>query len=203
MSITFPVCHNSPPPPLTPPPPVPQERLITNAGWKDYSSASGGGQLNYGYDAGFEMEENGINARRSNGSSMRPKGTYSKAAPANGSYAAYSANGGGSNGYHHHPNGYHANGNGYSGSLQRPRNGDLSRHPDPRAAYSLPRGNGNAHASASLPRGSSLSSSSGHSPPSYNTAMQDTPDFYYLPSQRKYSGEVVRVYVDYSQQQGK
>lgn len=26
----------------------------------------------------------------------------------------------------------------------------------------------------------------------------DTPDFYYLPSQRKYSGEVVRVYVDYN-----
>lgn len=25
----------------------------------------------------------------------------------------------------------------------------------------------------------------------------DTPDFYFMPSQRKYSGEVVRVYVDY------
>lgn len=26
----------------------------------------------------------------------------------------------------------------------------------------------------------------------------DTPDFYFMPSQRKYSGEVVRVYVDYN-----
>lgn len=26
----------------------------------------------------------------------------------------------------------------------------------------------------------------------------DKPDFYFMPSQRKYSGEVVRVYVDYN-----
>lgn len=26
----------------------------------------------------------------------------------------------------------------------------------------------------------------------------DTPDFYFMPSQRKYSGEVVRVFVDYN-----
>lgn len=29
-------------------------------------------------------------------------------------------------------------------------------------------------------------------------AGTDTPDFYFMPSQRKYSGEVVRVYVDYN-----
>lgn len=28
----------------------------------------------------------------------------------------------------------------------------------------------------------------------------DTPDFYFMPSQRKYSGEVVRVYVDYNKE---
>lgn len=30
------------------------------------------------------------------------------------------------------------------------------------------------------------------------TAIMDKPDFYFMPSQRKYSGEVVRVYVDYN-----
>lgn len=30
------------------------------------------------------------------------------------------------------------------------------------------------------------------------TAAMDKPDFYFMPSQRKYSGEVVRVYVDYN-----
>lgn len=29
-------------------------------------------------------------------------------------------------------------------------------------------------------------------------AAMDKPDFYFMPSQRKYSGEVVRVYVDYN-----
>lgn len=30
------------------------------------------------------------------------------------------------------------------------------------------------------------------------TTAIDKPDFYFMPSQRKYSGEVVRVYVDYN-----
>lgn len=30
------------------------------------------------------------------------------------------------------------------------------------------------------------------------TTALDKPDFYFMPSQRKYSGEVVRVYVDYN-----
>lgn len=30
------------------------------------------------------------------------------------------------------------------------------------------------------------------------TTAMDKPDFYFMPSQRKYSGEVVRVYVDYN-----
>lgn len=37
-----------------------------------------------------------------------------------------------------------------------------------------------------------------HQQPSSTTAGTDTPDFYFMPSQRKYSGEVVRVYVDYN-----
>lgn len=32
------------------------------------------------------------------------------------------------------------------------------------------------------------------------TTAMDKPDFYFMPSQRKYSGEVVRVYVDYNKE---
>lgn len=32
----------------------------------------------------------------------------------------------------------------------------------------------------------------------HSSGGTDTPDFYFMPSQRKYSGEVVRVYVDYN-----
>lgn len=130
--------------------------------------------MNYAYDS-FETEENGVNSRRqgANGSlrPSAPRGTYERS---NGHSNGYL---GGPNGHPgHHPGGY----GGDTRSLQRPRNAPQSR-PDPRGTYSLPRG------------------STTSSLPSYNTAMQDmTPDFYYLPSQRKYSGEVVRVYVDYN-----
>lgn len=36
-------------------------------------------------------------------------------------------------------------------------------------------------------------------PPSGHNGT-DTPDFYFMPSQRKYSGEVVRVFVDYNKE---
>lgn len=38
---------------------------------------------------------------------------------------------------------------------------------------------------------------SDHASPNGSSGI-DTPDFYFMPSQRKYSGEVVRVYVDYN-----
>lgn len=55
----------------------------------------------------------------------------------------------------------------------------------------------NDRAAHSLPRqpnqgGRPMRHSSGHPPPV-------NPDFYFMPSQRKYEGEVVRVYVDYNQ----
>lgn len=40
-----------------------------------------------------------------------------------------------------------------------------------------------------------MSDTNGHGS---GNAGTDTPDFYFMPSQRKYSGEVVRVYVDYN-----
>ena len=125
--------------------------------------------MNYAYDS-FETIENGLNSvTQVNNSSMRRGGDQ------------YSHNGTNGHGPSHGSNG-HMGGMGYGDtrSLQRPRN--FSAQNDPRATYSLPRGS----TSSSLP--------------SYNAAVhENTPDFYYLPSQRKYSGEVVRVYVDYNQ----
>lgn len=39
-----------------------------------------------------------------------------------------------------------------------------------------------------------------HNPASGVSTQPNQPDFYFMPSQRKYSGEVVRVYVDYGSQ---
>ena len=82
---------------------------------------------------------------------------------------------------HHHNNGY-----GDSKSLQRPRGGGgytLNMAPE-RSTYSLPR---TTHAPAQYP---------GYYTHRPHSELQ--PDFYFMPSQRKYSGEVVRVYVDYN-----
>ncbi|XP_015589186.1 uncharacterized protein LOC107264912 isoform X5 [Cephus cinctus] len=73
--------------------------------------------------------------------------------------------------------------------------------PGPRATYSLPRAPGPRQPPPPQPgyytqdrrnqrfKGSNTSASG-----------QPQPDFYFMPSQRKYSGEVVRVYVDYGNQ---
>lgn len=61
-------------------------------------------------------------------------------------------------------------------SLQRPRGGGYTPNQLERNTLSLPRTTYDRHRQPS--------------------DMQ--PDFYFMPSQRKYSGEVVRVYVDYN-----
>jgi len=38
----------------------------------------------------------------------------------------------------------------------------------------------------------------GHQGPPGPNGLNHNPDFYFMPSQRKYSGEVVRVYVDHN-----
>lgn len=60
----------------------------------------------------------------------------------------------------------------------------------PRTTYSLPRTNPTA-APSQFNAGYYT-----HRPSHPNAELQ--PDFYFMPSQRKYSGEVVRVYVDYN-----
>lgn len=79
----------------------------------------------------------------------------------------------------------------------------------PRATYSLPRAPGARHSAPIQPgyytqdrrdhyqRAKSLHNTAG------TAAQANQPDFYFMPSQRKYSGEVVRVYVDYGSQMPK
>ena len=61
---------------------------------------------------------------------------------------------------------------------------------------SLPRGAGTQHHPQAYPMGySSYDRRSG----GFNARPTEfAPDHYFMPSQRKYSGEVVRVYVDYN-----
>ncbi|KAF0311330.1 hypothetical protein FJT64_017824 [Amphibalanus amphitrite] len=80
-------------------------------------------------------------------------------------------------------------------SLQRPRSG-----PPPggdRSTYSLPRPGSQFSAATYHPSGERRSATLQRGAGGPEAA----PDFYFMPSQRKYSGEVVRVYVDYSKQQ--
>ncbi|KAF2359756.1 DOMON domain [Trinorchestia longiramus] len=189
-------------------PPKSKGPLMTNSGFKDYSR----GNLNYAYET-FETEENGVNGRRLSGNGTSGGRGYSRS---NG--GMNQARGGSpmretrehhnhhshSNGYQdtynsgHHPQ-HHSHKSSYGGngplhhyntqpsgmsvgdtkSLQRPRQPPAPRDrgwsasgmSDPRTTYSLPRG---AHAA----------------PAGYdrNPMAENTPDFYYLPSQRKYSG---------------
>nr|XP_031827935.1 uncharacterized protein LOC116424971 isoform X3 [Nomia melanderi] len=78
----------------------------------------------------------------------------------------------------------------------------------PRATYSLPRAPGSRHTAPIQPGYYTQdrrdhyqrSKSSMHNPASGVSSQPNQPDFYFMPSQRKYSGEVVRVYVDYGSQ---
>ncbi|KAL1129684.1 hypothetical protein AAG570_012628 [Ranatra chinensis] len=80
---------------------------------------------------------------------------------------------------------YQGNGNRFADtrSLQRPKG---YSHPVERSTYSLPRTQPQPPLSYYTHR------------PQRNSSDQLQPDFYFMPSQRKYSGEVVRVYVDYN-----
>lgn len=82
----------------------------------------------------------------------------------------------------------------------------------PRATYSLPRAPGTRH-TASIQPGYYTQDRRDHYQRSKNnmhnaggggvSTQPNQPDFYFMPSQRKYSGEVVRVYVDYGSQASK
>ena len=86
----------------------------------------------------------------------------------------------------------------HNGSLQRPRpSGGYSRGPQ---GYSLPRPtNGYGGPPPPPPGYGSYDRRGYHSrPPGHMQPPDYAPDHYFMPSQRKYSGEVVRVFVDYN-----
>ena len=106
---------------------------------------------------------------------------------------------GGPRGGHHH---YHPQMPSHpNGSLQKPRPsgsgaGSYSRSYNPSAGYSLPRNGSGGYGGPPPP------------PPGYGSydrrgyhgrpPTDFPPDHYFMPSQRKYGGEIVRIYVDYN-----
>lgn len=75
-----------------------------------------------------------------------------------------------------------------------------------RTTYSLPRAPGpRQYASPAIQAGYYTQDRRHHAHRLKNmgTDAANQPDFYFMPSQRKYSGEVVRVYVDYGKQMPK
>lgn len=153
-----------------------QDNLIPNSAWKDYSAAN----TNYAFEA-FESEEKQPGSvAHTNGSSRSTMPLTTKSMTMQHGHSPSNAQ----HGYAPHGNGSH-----YADtrSLQRPRGYGGSHE---RSTYSLPR-------SANQPPPPHHNGYYTHRPPRPHSD-QLQPDFYFMPSQRKYSGEVVRVYVDYN-----
>jgi hypothetical protein len=95
---------------------------------------------------------------------------------------------------------------GRSGALPpHPRNGGGHRAQPPPAAvgpgYSLPRASNGSTGYGSAGSYGSYDRRIGYGGPplpGHHPAGLDAPDHYFMPSQRKYSGEFLRVYVDYN-----
>lgn len=178
-----------------------QERLITNNMWKDYST---GAKTNFGFEA-FETEEkvppppvsnpprtrdvtDGAITMSAGGKNMMEKHRLSSS----------------SNGHNHNHNHNHNN-NSSNNSNSHHHTHQMSS--TPRATYSLPRAPGTRQPSPP-PQLSYYTQDRRNNRKSNNNANGNSqsgqqPDFYFMPSQRKYSGEVVRVYVDYGNQKPK
>ena len=116
---------------------------------------------------------------------------------------------------HHHNNGHHLHQQMMS---PQQRNSMAMLPPGPRATYSLPRApTGQRHVTTSMSPNAGIVGSGYYTQDRRNmqpryaagngkagpSMHQPQPDFYFMPSQRKYSGEVVRVYVDYANQKNK
>ncbi|CAO1346058.1 unnamed protein product [Diamesa serratosioi] len=167
-----------------------RHKLIPNSAWKDYSA-----NTNYAFDAFADQDEksngkarNGANSRSStatihNGVSQQTTLQMSHS-PNKAQYYDISRNGNRYGG---------VNGDQRSYSLPRtaiqPQNQMAGYYTQDRRNRSSQHPNGtNNHNNHHSRQGNGSSDRSG----------ADTPDFYFMPSQRKYSGEVVRVYVDYN-----
>lgn len=170
-----------------------QDRLISKNAWRDYPT---GANTNFAFEA-FETEEKAPPPPVS--SLPRPREMMG---PTNGMMLDDQI---------HHPHKFQHQ------EFQHSRNNIGAMVPGPRATYSLPRAPGHRHSTG-------IASSPGPQPQGYYTQdrrnvqrfkhpnqahsgsqslLQPQPDFYFMPSQRKYSGEVVRVYVDYGNSKNK
>lgn len=149
--------------------------MVPSSAWKDYSTAS----TNYAFDA-FESEEKQPSSisHHTNGSSRSTMPIRDKHA-----IAAYHVNSGSGGGGHY--------GDVRSLHRSKERNG-VNHHPQDRNTYSLPRPPQQPPPQPPHHNGYYTQR------PTRNHADNLQPDFYFMPSQRKYSGEVVRVYVDYN-----
>ncbi|KAG8041160.1 hypothetical protein G9C98_002148 [Cotesia typhae] len=169
-----------------------QERLITNNMWKDYST---GAKTNFGFEA-FETEEKVPPPPVSNPPRTRDVTDGAITMPGKNMMEKHrlsSSNGHNNNNHNHKYTNNHHHSHQMSST--------------PRATYSLPRAPGTRQPSPppqlsyyTQDRRNNRSKSHGNGN-SQSSGQQ--PDFYFMPSQRKYSGEVVRVYVDYGNQKPK
>ncbi|XP_063986475.1 uncharacterized protein LOC135167306 isoform X4 [Diachasmimorpha longicaudata] len=154
-----------------------QERLIAHNAWRDYST---GANTNFAFEA-FETEEK---------APPPPVSSLPRHRDITDGVIPRSSNGMTTMENHHR----------------------LSSHQQlsaPRATYSLPRAPGPRQPPPPPQPGYYTQDRRNHRPKSHHgngMSSQQTsqqPDFYFMPSQRKYSGEVVRVYVDYGNQKPK
>lgn len=185
-----------------------QDQLIPNSAWKDYSS-----NTNYAFDAFSETEEKQKRGGRSASTQQTLQMSHS---PAKGQYysneggrsSRHDNSAGGDNHRGHYQNGGD-NGRGYQNGDHVPRSSYADRtYSLPRTVvqqqqqlqqkhpgyYTQDRRNRNTHHHSG---GGGGGGGGGNAAAAANAGI-DTPDFYFMPSQRKYSGEVVRVYVDYN-----
>lgn len=182
-----------------------QDQLIPNSAWKDYSA-----NTNYAFDAFSETEEK--QKRNGRGSSVQQQTLQMSHSPAKAQYynngdggrSSRHENGNGNDHHRHYQNG--ENGRGYQNGNEQPH---IPRTSYTDRTYSLPRTvvqqqqqlqskHQGYYTQDRRNRSAQHHPHSGGGGSGASSAGIDTPDFYFMPSQRKYSGEVVRVYVDYN-----
>lgn len=165
-----------------------QDRLIANSAWRDYSS---GANTNFAFET-YEGEEK---APPPPVSSL-PRARESMMNVSNGNGNGH-GNGNGTTMVdgHHRPssnNNMSSGGGGPRTTYSLPRAPRQPPPPPQVGYYTQDRRNNQRYRHSAGPM--SAASAGGGA---------NQPDFYFMPSQRKYSGEVVRVYVDYGNQKQK
>uniref|UniRef100_A0A2S2QIJ9 Uncharacterized protein n=1 Tax=Sipha flava TaxID=143950 RepID=A0A2S2QIJ9_9HEMI len=179
-----------------------QDHGGVNSAWKDYSSGGGGGggmgaaNTNYAFDQ-YDGDE------KQSPSSL----SHTSTIPLTTKLVSHGGGGGGNHYAEsrslHRPSA--ANGAGGRHMHSRPPPPPTHHHQDRAAGtYSLPRPaqqppHHNGYYTHRPPnRTSHGPQQQQQQPGGGGSGDQLQPDFYFMPSQRKYSGEVVRVYVDYN-----